>query len=194
MGRSSKYIPDFPLLAEGYAREGMIDKTIATKLGISVSRFYEYVKKYKEFKDALKRGKKPVDVEVENALLKRAKGYTYEETKVEFAPRIVEGQQTDRGTPQKITRTKKEVVPDTIAQIFWLKNRRPDKWRDRHDFDFKGDMSIKVISAIPRPPKNNERVKKRIVKKAKPEKIIVNKGAEGDTLKCGLKYHSIKEK
>ena len=189
MGRNSKYESDFPLLAEGYAREGMIDKTIAAKLGISISRFYEYVKKYKEFKDALKRGKRPVDVEVENALLKRAKGYTFEETKVEFAPRIVDGVQTDQGVPQKITRIKKEVVPDTTAQIFWLKNRRPDKWRDRHDFDFKGDMSIKVISAIPRPPKNKERAKK-----AKAEKIIVNKDAESNTLKCGLKYHSIKVK
>lgn len=31
--------------------------------------------------------------------------------------------------------TKKEVVPDTTAQIFWLKNRKPDKWRDKPDYE-----------------------------------------------------------
>ena len=67
VGRPEKYEDTFPLLAEGYAREGMIDKEIAAKLGVSEATFYEYQKKYPEFSEAIKRGKKPVDVEVENA-------------------------------------------------------------------------------------------------------------------------------
>ena len=42
---------------------------------------------------------------------------------------------------------------DTTAMIFWLKNRRPDKWRDRHDIEFPNGLIIKVISAVPRPEK-----------------------------------------
>jgi hypothetical protein len=40
---------------------------------------------------------------------------------------------------------------DTTAMIFWLKNRRPDLWRDKHDFEHSGNVSITVISAVPRP-------------------------------------------
>ena len=58
-----------------------------------------------------------MDIKVENALLTRALGYTYVE--------VIE----DFGTVSK--RVTKTVLPDTTAQIFWLKNRRPDKWRDR---------------------------------------------------------------
>ena len=59
-------------------------------MGISVETFYKYVKKYPDFSDSLKKGKAPVDVRVENALLKRAMGYEYEETIVEYDA-VVEG-------------------------------------------------------------------------------------------------------
>lgn len=39
----------------------------------------------------------------------------------------------------------KEVVPDTTAQIFWLKNRRPDKWRDKQDIEHSGGLSVRNI-------------------------------------------------
>ncbi len=75
-----KYRDDFPLLAEGYAREGMIDVEIAAKLGINKDTLYKYQKKYPEFLESIKKGKAPVDFMVENALLKRALGYEYVET------------------------------------------------------------------------------------------------------------------
>ena len=30
-----------------------------------------------------------------------------------------------------MVQTVKHIPPDTTAQIFWLKNRRPDRWRDK---------------------------------------------------------------
>jgi predicted transcriptional regulator len=46
---------------------------------------------------------------------------------------------------------------DTTAMIFWLKNRQPERWRDRQQHDVsaevKGEIKITVISAVPRPPK-----------------------------------------
>lgn len=66
-------------------------------------------------------GKEVVDVKVENALLKRALGYTYKETRKEGTPRGV----------QKVVEITKTVPPDVTAQIFWLKNRKPDVWRTK---------------------------------------------------------------
>ena len=64
-------------------------------------------------------------VEVENMLYKRAMGYEYNEVKEEY----------EMGVLTKRTITKKTVVPDTSAQIFWLKNRKPTEWRDRREVD-----------------------------------------------------------
>nr|DAP03407.1 MAG TPA: terminase small subunit [Caudoviricetes sp.] len=83
------------LLLEGWARDGLTDEQITKNIGITVSTFYEWKKKYSEISESLKKGKEVVDYEVENALLSSALG------------------------------------GNTTAQIFWLKNRRPDKWRDK---------------------------------------------------------------
>ena len=108
-----------------YAREGMIESNIAKKLGVSESTFEQYKNQYPEFLAALKRGKAPIDFEVESALLKRALGYTYTETKREI-------ENLDNGVVlvKSTTETIKEVAPDVTAQIFWLKNRNPQRWRD----------------------------------------------------------------
>lgn len=34
---------------------------------------------------------------------------------------------------------------DTTAQIFWLKNRRPDKWRDKPAENKNEDIEVKVV-------------------------------------------------
>lgn len=101
-------------------------------MGINVSTLYKYQNEHGEIVDALKRGKAPVDNEVENALLKRALGYEYEEVTTE----IIE--QPDGSQRKHIKRTKKMVVPDTVAQIYWLNNRRPDTWRNRKAVDITG--------------------------------------------------------
>ena len=104
-------------LVEAWARDGLTDEQIAYNLGIAVSTFYVYKEQHEEFSEALKRGKEVVDYEVENALLKRALGYGYEEITYE------------EGKPVK--KVTKQVAPDVTAQIYWLKNRKPDKWRDK---------------------------------------------------------------
>lgn len=124
MARKSKYqkeiLPNLKIIEELCAA-GATDKIIAEKLNIALSTFYEYKKKYKEFSDALKRGKDEIDTKVENALLKRALGYDYDQITYEH------GIETKRVT--------KHILPDTTAQIFWLKNRKPAEWRDKQDHD-----------------------------------------------------------
>lgn len=121
---------NFPLLAEGWARQGLSDKQIAKNLKISVETFYQYVKKYPEFSEALKKGKEPVDVSVENSLLKKAIGYEVEETITEMKIR-----EDGSEYPSVIRKMKKHIQPDTGAIAFWLKNRRPDLWRENKSMD-----------------------------------------------------------
>ena len=127
-GKFQKWLdPDGLLLLEGWARDGLTDEQIAHNMGCSRSTLNEWKEKYSDISDALKKGKEVVDIQVENALLKRALGYRYEEVTREKAVDTETGFSCLTVT-KKVT---KEVVPDTTAQIFWLKNRRPDKWRDK---------------------------------------------------------------
>ena len=123
--------PEGLLKLEGWARDGLTDEQIAKNMGVRTSTLYDWKKKYSEISEALKKGKEVIDRQVENALLKRALGYSYTETTRELV-----------GTKMVITKeVVKEVQPDTTAQIFWLKNRRPDIWRDRKDLEAKVDMN-----------------------------------------------------
>jgi len=129
IGRKGKYAdwltPDGLTTVTGFAREGLSDTQIAMKIGISTSTFCEWQNKFPEFSEAIKKGKAPVDIEVENALLKRALGYDYEEV-------ITEVEELGEGRQKKhIRKIKKHMPGETAAQIFWLKNRRPGRWRDK---------------------------------------------------------------
>lgn len=219
-------------LLGGWARDGLTDEQIAHNMGISRSTLNEWKKKYPDISDTLKRGKEIVDIQVENALLRRALGYKYKEITREriidtgqkkrhggeselteeewefaikyfnkkccycgkymekptkdhirplerggtlsrinilpccqscnsskkdnewlswyqhqrfYSPQraekisdyitfVAELETKEKDDMEKMVITKevvKEVIPDTTAQIFWLKNRRPDKWRDK---------------------------------------------------------------
>ena len=121
-GKYQQWIePDGLLLLEGWARDGLTDEQIAHNIGISRGTLYDWKKAYHDISNALKRGKDVVDIEVENALLKRAMGYDYVEERVEV----------NGNGKRKVTQTTKHVPGDTTAQIFWLKNRRADRWRDK---------------------------------------------------------------
>lgn len=109
---------------EAWARNGLTDEQIASNIGINVATLYTWKKKYGEINEALKRGKEVVDIEVENSLLKAAKGYFVDEEKTYISE--VNGVVTKR---KEIT--KKYIAPNTTAQIFWLKNRKPIEWRDK---------------------------------------------------------------
>jgi hypothetical protein len=230
------------LRLESWARDGLTNEQIAHNIGINTKTLWDWCVKYDPICNALKRGKDVVDIQVENALLKRALGYTYVETTKE---RIIDtGQKKRHGGEQELTEKEwelsvkyfgnrccycgnhmdkptkdhiiplisggklsvdnvipccrscnsskkdnemlswyqgqpfynkarlqkiydyldfasgvasilddfsgelittkevtKEVQPDTTAQIFWLKNRRPDRWRDKRDVSVDGEIN-----------------------------------------------------
>lgn len=123
------------LRVKGWARDGLNDKQIAHNIGISRDTFYRWAREHSDFSDAIKEGKAPIDIEVENALLKSALGHT---VKIRRAIKLRSKQQLkDRGTIEEehIEYVDEEVYvpPQTVAQIYWLKNRLPSKWRDNPD-------------------------------------------------------------
>lgn len=128
------------LLIGAWARDGLTDEQIAHNMGISTTTYYRWQNEHWEIRESLKKNKEIVDIEVENALLKRAKGFTYTETTSELM--------TDSETGEKkmvvVKEVEKTVLPDTTAAIFWLKNRKPQEWRDTKDINVDGTLNANV--------------------------------------------------
>lgn len=101
--------PENKTRIRGWCLDGLIDKQIYKNMGISRTTFYKWKSENSEFADLLKRGKEIADREVENALFKSATGFVGPDEK--YYP------------------------PNTTAQIFWLKNRKHEDWRDKRETD-----------------------------------------------------------
>ncbi|MEK3887464.1 helix-turn-helix domain-containing protein [Bacillus sp. FSL K6-3431] len=148
-GRKGKYhdwlTKEGLIKLEGWARDGLTNEQISHNIGINPDTLYTWIKKFPEISDTLKRGKEVIDRQVENALLKRALGYKFDEVTYEpVAVKPFEDSEGNRVThvldvTKKVT---KEVAPDTTAQIFWLKNRKPAEWRDKRDIEHSGNMNV----------------------------------------------------
>lgn len=114
------------LQIEEWARDGLTDKQIAEqKIGVAERTFSRWKQENEAIVSALKKGKRPVDMAVENALLKSALGYK-ETLREPMKLRQANGSEVVEYVEREIF-----VQPQVAAQIFWLKNRRPDKWRDK---------------------------------------------------------------
>ena len=134
--------PDGLTKLEGWARDGLTDEQIAYNIGIRRETLIEWKKRFPNINNSLKKGKEVVDRHVENALLKRALGYKYTEITKESVP--VHDPTTGHIVGYEIQVTKevtKEVAPDTTAQIFWLKNRKPAEWRDKQNIQVDGNIN-----------------------------------------------------
>lgn len=144
MAKINEWLEDDKLLLlEGWARDGLTLEQIANNMGIDTSTLWDWRKKNDNISNAIKKGKEVVDIEVENALFKRAIGYTKKLLK----------QKVDKNGKVIDTYEEIEVPPDTTAQIFWLKNRLPQKWRDKiepinTDDNKKEGIIIDLLEAI----------------------------------------------
>lgn len=166
-GKYGKWLePEGLLKIEGWARDGLTEEQIAENMGISRSTLGEWKKKYSDISDTLKKGKEIADCKVENALLKRALGYTYNEDKYVCVPMeeneyqeklreymnlyknshpdatddelMIARENFPKQKQVLVERKIKEVPPETAAQIFWLKNRKPEAWREKQNVEVSG--------------------------------------------------------
>jgi hypothetical protein len=123
-GRPSSFKPEFVEQARKLCELGATDIEIADFFDVSDRTVYRWQLKYPEFCQALKAGKLAADDRVERSLYHRATGYSYDSEKVfQFQGEIIRAP------------VREHVPPDTTSMIFWLKNRRPDAWRDVHKID-----------------------------------------------------------
>ena len=139
IGRAGKYddwLTDGGLLRiQGWARDGLTDEQISHNMGISYSTFREWCRKFTTISTALKKGKAPVDYEVENALYKAAVGFvvTVKKPIKVKTKKMLAGKGTIEEEHIEFAEEEVYVPPNSTSQIFWLKNRRPDRWRDKQD-------------------------------------------------------------
>lgn len=139
MARPCKYDKEkHPDWAWALAIKGLTNPEIAKAMGVATSTFNKWRTENPEFEEAVSNGKDIADSKVEKSLYTRATGYTYEERKVitDIDPK------TGETKPVRIEKTTRVVPPDTTAQIFWLKNRRPQDWRDRKDIEMASESDI----------------------------------------------------
>ena len=123
--------PEGLLLIEGWARDGLTDEEIAKNMGIGIRTLYDWEKRFPQILQSIKKNKEVADREVEQALFRKATGYKAKE--------VTRERQWNRTTGQyelvMVKEVEKEVAPDTTAQIFWLKNRKPNEWRDKREVE-----------------------------------------------------------
>lgn len=152
MGRKTGYDKSMCDKAYELASKGLSDKKIAKSLQVGLTAFYDYKNKFPEFSEAIKKGKKPANSEVEAALFKKCTGFI---VKVQKAFKVKNIEYSESG--KKISETEEVVLveedqyipPDTTAQIFFLKNRESEEWKDKREAenDNKNDNEI-IITEV----------------------------------------------
>ena len=138
-GQPTLYMEKYNHIAEVACREGgFTDAKLAKLFDVTKMTITNWKREHPEFFSSIKRGKDDYDsLNVENDLLKRARGFTYKEVTQE--PGVVDGGLRTTKVVKKL------VIPDTTAQIFWLKNRNPARWRDTKTLD--GNMNVTLHEA-----------------------------------------------
>lgn len=136
-GRPTKFRDEFVEQAEKLCRLGATDMEIADFLKIDVRTLYRWKSENERFCQALKTGKELADERVERSLFARANGYEHDEVDI----RVVNGEIVQ-------TPIRKYYPPDTTAGIFWLKNRRPQQWREMKAVELTGEGggAIQIIA------------------------------------------------
>lgn len=124
-----------------WAENGLIGKQIAQNIGINHTTLYDWMNKFPELAEAIRNGRKVMDEQVESSLLKRAMGYQYEE---ETWGKNHDGEMTLEKRVVKLQ------APDVTAQIFWLKNRQPERWKDKQEImnEHIGTIEIKISADL----------------------------------------------
>lgn len=145
MGAKGKYEewlkPENLTLVQGWRRDGLSDKQVAKNIGISTVTLYDWINKYTDFSNAYKKGSETALYEVENALFKAACGYDVTEAETITTT-------ADDGRETKQMRKKlRHISPNIGAICFILKNRRPEKWKDKQEIQFneKGNGQLAAL-------------------------------------------------
>lgn len=127
-GRPSLYQPEYVEIARRVCSIlGATDAELAMFLGFSERTINAWKKQHPEFGAVLNLGKLDADSEVAARLYKKALGYEHDDIDV----RAITLPGVNAGSEVVITPVTRVVQPDTQAITWWLKNRRPQDWKDK---------------------------------------------------------------
>jgi hypothetical protein len=118
-GRPTRYKPEYADLAYKFCLLGATNEQLGDFFGVPVSTIHNWRKRHKQFLDAIKKGKSIADANVADSLYHRAKGYSHPEDKI-----------FNNNGEALVVPTTKHYPPDTVACIYWLNNRQPDRFRN----------------------------------------------------------------
>ncbi len=138
IGRPSKYRPEFAKQATKLCLLGATDAELARFFEVSEATLNTWKKAHPEFLEALKTGKEEADAQVAKSLFRRALGYSHPATKIFADPKT---------GSEHVVHYVERYPPDTVACIFWLKNRQPDKWRDKQHHEHEAGASLAALVA-----------------------------------------------
>lgn len=147
VGRPTSFQPEYVDQVERLCRTGAIDTDIAEFFNVAVSTVYEWKLAFPEFSEAIKRGKAKVDREVADKLIDRAMGAKFVIQK-EVKLKSVEyenGKKVSEEERVEVVSLEQEAPPDTQALIFFLKNRRPDLYRDKQEIEHSADKDAPPV-------------------------------------------------
>jgi hypothetical protein len=137
IGRPTKYKTEYPEQTFKLCLLGATDKEIANFFEVSEDTIHEWKKVYPEFSESIKRGKSEADSNVANRLYQRALGFEHDSEEIKV---VAIG--NNQGSSVERVPVKKIYPPDPTAAIFWLKNRQPEKWRDKQEIQHSVDPEV----------------------------------------------------
>ncbi len=142
----SKYNPEYhDDWAWSLAIKGATNEEIADAFGISTRTFIRWKKEHESLGNAVDQGKFIADAKVEKSLYQRATGYV-----VTDAERIIETDKDGNPKPVRVKTMTKNIVPDTMAIMYWLNNRKRLQWSQRQEVSLtSGDESDDVLIYLP---------------------------------------------
>lgn len=130
-GRPTDYKPEYAEQAKKLCEIGATDIELADFFDVDVRTIYRWKHNHDDFCQAVCVGKDALDARVERSLYQRAVGYTFESEKVfNYQGEVVRAP------------TREHVPPDSSAALNWLKNRQPDKWRDKQEVEHSGGVRM----------------------------------------------------
>lgn len=140
-GHFSKYRPEYARQARKLCLLGATDEQLGDFFGVVRNTILNWRNDHEDFREACRSGKAVADAEIADALYRRARGWSHKAVKIFADPKT--------GVVLQVPYREK-YPPDSTAMIWWLKNRRPDMWRDRpvDDPDAANDAARALYEAL----------------------------------------------
>lgn len=143
MARQSEFKAEYSEQARKLYLLGARDEDVAKFLGVSEKTLYTWQKQFSELLVATREGKMAADANVAQGLYQRAIGYRHRTSK---PIAVSDGWGKDRTTHVEVVEYEEAFPPDGPSCSLWLRNRRPDLWRDKQEFTAEVKVSGEIAT------------------------------------------------